>query len=82
MLVDDPVMAVGNIEVWLQNLVDGMQNTIKSVIRMAHDEVHEQDLETYIFTQHPRRFRSWASSSSGRRTCSTPSRRQRRTRAS
>ena len=52
LLVDDPVMAVGNIEVWLQNLVDGMQNTIKSVIRMAHDEVHEQDLETYIFT-HP-----------------------------
>ena len=45
-------MAVGNIEAWLQNLVDGMQSTIKNVIRMAHGEVHEQDLETFIF-QHP-----------------------------
>ena len=32
-MADDPVMAVGNIEVWLQNLVDGMQSTVKSVIK-------------------------------------------------
>ena len=51
-MVDDPVMATGNIEAWLQNLVDGMQSTIKNVIRMAHGEVQEQDLETFIF-QHP-----------------------------
>ena len=51
-LEDDPVVAAGNIEAWLQNLVDGMQGTIKSVIKMAHAEVQTQDLETFIF-QHP-----------------------------
>tara|TARA_B110000971_G_scaffold138153_1_gene141273 strand:- start:167 stop:3592 length:3426 start_codon:yes stop_codon:yes gene_type:complete len=51
-LEDDPVFATGNIEAWLQNLVDGMQNTMKSVIKMAHAEVQTQDLETFIF-QHP-----------------------------
>ena len=51
-MADDPVFAVGNIEVWLQNLVDGMQNTVKSVIKQAHEDVNEQDLETFIF-QHP-----------------------------
>ena len=45
-------MAQGNIEVWLQALVDGMQATVKGIIKRAHTEVNEQDLETFIFS-HP-----------------------------
>jgi dynein heavy chain len=44
-----PVIAQGNIEVWLQSLVDGMQRSIRGVIKMANSAVHEQDLETFIF---------------------------------
>jgi len=51
-LVDSPLMAKGNIEVWLQALVDGMQATVRGVIKVASTHVNEQDLETFIFT-HP-----------------------------
>ena len=35
-----PVEAKGNIEVWLQKLVDGMQNTVKSIIKAAARNVN------------------------------------------
>jgi dynein heavy chain len=44
-----PVEAKGNIEVWLQRLVEGMQATMKAIIRRAHREVYEQELEAFIF---------------------------------
>ena len=53
-LVDSEVTISGNIETWLQKLVDGMQSTIKCVIKHAHDEVQgidEDKLEDFIFTQ-------------------------------
>lgn len=37
---ETPVDAKGNIEVWLQRLVDGMQNTIKQVIKRAVRNVY------------------------------------------
>lgn len=37
---DQPVDAKGNIEVWLQRLVDGMQGTIKAVIQKAVRNVY------------------------------------------
>ena len=48
-LEEKPVIATGNIESWLQALVDGMQDSIKSIIRKAHDEVQTQELEEFIF---------------------------------
>jgi len=44
-----PVFAAGNIEVWLQALVDGMQGSMKGIIKMANRNVNEMDLETFIF---------------------------------
>ena len=44
-----PVKAAGNIEVWLQSLVDGMQDTVKANIKRAYTEVNEQSLEDFIF---------------------------------
>lgn len=41
---EDPVEAKGNIEVWLQRLVDGMQNTVKSVIKKAQKNVMVRQL--------------------------------------
>ena len=49
LLEPNPVMAVGNIEVWLQSLVDGMQMAIRSIIKMANSAVFEQELEQFIF---------------------------------
>jgi dynein heavy chain len=49
LLEPNPVMAVGNIEVWLQSLVDGMQTAIRSIIKMANSAVFEQELEQFIF---------------------------------
>ncbi|MEW5318622.1 MAG: hypothetical protein WDW38_009830 [Sanguina aurantia] len=46
------IEAKGNIEVWLQRLVDGMQDTIKQVIRRAVRNVAEMTLEEFIFS-HP-----------------------------
>ena len=39
----------GNIEVWLQKLVDGMQDTIKQTIKRAVRNVQEMALEEFIF---------------------------------
>ena len=39
---DQPVDAKGNIEVWLQRLVDGMQGTIKATIKRAVQNVYAQ----------------------------------------
>ncbi len=44
-----PVDAKGNIEVWLQRLVDGMQDTIKQIIKRAVRNVAEMPLEDFIF---------------------------------
>eukprot|EP00887_Chlorella_sp_A99_P001633 scaffold8.g1633.t1 len=46
---ETPVEAKGNIEVWLQRLVDGMQGTMKAVIKRAAREVYEQGLEEFLF---------------------------------
>ena len=45
----NPVMAVGNIETWLQALVEGMQESIRSIIKMANEAVFEKELEEFIF---------------------------------
>jgi len=45
----NPVMAVGNIESWLQALVEGMQESIRSTIKMANEAVFEKELEEFIF---------------------------------
>eukprot|EP00798_Chlamydomonas_sp_ICE-L_P031303 gene31303-6451_t len=43
------VEAKGNIEVWLQRLVDAMQETVKQTIKRAVRNVHEMGLEDFIF---------------------------------
>lgn len=45
----NPVEASGNVEVWLQRLVDGMQLTVKQIIRQAYRTVNEQALDQFIF---------------------------------
>jgi hypothetical protein len=42
----------GNIEVWLQRLVDGMQGTMKAIIKRAYRNVQEMSFEDFIFS-HP-----------------------------
>ena len=49
LLEPNPVIATGNIEVWLQSLVDGMQLAVRSIIKMANSAVFEQELEQFIF---------------------------------
>ncbi|KAL4452763.1 hypothetical protein ABPG75_008425, partial [Micractinium tetrahymenae] len=44
-----PVEARGNVEIWLQRLVEGMQATMKGVIRKVSSEVYEQELEAFLF---------------------------------
>jgi dynein heavy chain len=51
-----PVDAKGNIEVWLQRLVDGMQDTVKQIIKRAVRNVYEMSLEDFIFG-HPAQVR-------------------------
>eukprot|EP00854_Cymbomonas_tetramitiformis_P002070 gene2070-2767_t len=46
---DNPVFAQGNIEVWLQSLVDGMQTAVKGIIKKAHAVVSEMPLEDFVF---------------------------------
>lgn len=41
--------AKGNIEVWLQRLVDGMQDTVKQGIKRAVRNVQEMALDEFIF---------------------------------
>lgn len=50
--LDAPVEATGNVEVWLQRLVKGMQSTVKSSIRQAVEDMQTQSLEEFIFS-HP-----------------------------
>ena len=47
--MDVPVDTKGNIEVWLQRLVDGMKNTVCAIIKKANRNVYTQELETFIF---------------------------------
>eukprot|EP00951_Prasinocladus_malaysianus_P027982 scaffold253275_cov43-Prasinocladus_malaysianus.AAC.1 len=46
---EEPVDAKGNIEVWLQRLVDGMQDTVKQIIKRAYRNVSEMELEDFLF---------------------------------
>eukprot|EP00955_Chlamydomonas_euryale_P103513 365498-Chlamydomonas_euryale.AAC.1 len=46
------VEARGNIEVWLQRLVDSMQDTVKQIIKRAVRNVGEMSLEDFLFS-HP-----------------------------
>lgn len=41
--------AKGNIEVWLQRLVEGMQDTVKQIIKRAVRNVAEMSLEDFVF---------------------------------
>lgn len=40
------------VEGWLQRLVDGMQGTMKAIIKRAHRNVYEMGLQDFIFS-HP-----------------------------
>ena len=40
----------GNIEVWLQRLVDGMQGTMKAIIKRAYRNVQEMSFEDFVFS--------------------------------
>jgi hypothetical protein len=47
-----PVDAKGNIEVWLQRLVDGMQGTIKSGIKRAVHNVYVSGADAHLASVH------------------------------
>ena len=47
---ENAVEAKGNIEVWLQRLVDGMQDTVKQIIKRAVRNVQEMGLEDFMFS--------------------------------
>ena len=47
--LDYPVDTKGNIEVWLQRLVDGMKDTVCAIIKAANRNVYNQELEAFIF---------------------------------
>ncbi|KAK9865923.1 hypothetical protein WJX84_001850 [Apatococcus fuscideae] len=49
---EKPVEAKGMVEVWLQRLVDGMQGTVKNIIKRASRNVQEMRLEDFMFS-HP-----------------------------
>lgn len=40
------------VESWLQRLVDGMQATIKAIVKRAHRNVNEMALQDFMFS-HP-----------------------------
>ena len=42
----------GIVEVWLQKLVEGMQGTVKAIVKRAARNVYEMDLQSFIFS-HP-----------------------------
>jgi dynein heavy chain, axonemal len=50
--MDTHVDTKGNIEVWLQRLVDSMKNTVCAIIKAANRNVYNQELEAFIFS-HP-----------------------------
>ena len=45
-------MCAGNIEVWLQRLVDGMQGTMKAIVKRAYRNVQEMGFAEFVFS-HP-----------------------------
>ena len=45
-------MSIGIVEIWLQKLVEGMQNTMKAIVKRAARNVYEMDLQAFIFS-HP-----------------------------
>lgn len=47
--MDYQVDTKGNIEVWLQRLVDGMKDTVCAIIKAANRNVYNQELEPFIF---------------------------------
>ena len=42
----------GVVELWLQKLVEGMQDTVKAIVKRAARNVYEMDLQSFIFS-HP-----------------------------
>ena len=50
LLEPNPVMAIGNIETWLQSLVDGMQEAVRSNCKLAYSAVEEKELEEFLFS--------------------------------
>ncbi|GBG77441.1 hypothetical protein CBR_g23890 [Chara braunii] len=47
--LEEPVIAVGNIEDWLKKLVAGMQSTVKKIIKRAYDEVNVIPIGEFVF---------------------------------
>jgi len=47
---ENAIDAKGNIEVWLQRLVDGMQDTVKQIIKRAVRNVSDMGLEDFLFS--------------------------------
>ena len=45
-------MLAGIVEVWLQRLGEGMQGTVKAIVKRAARNVYEMDLQSFIFS-HP-----------------------------
>ena len=44
------LLLAGMVEAWVQKLVDGMQNTMKAVIKRAARNVNEMSLEDFLFS--------------------------------
>lgn len=42
----------GVVEIWLQKLVEGMQDTVKAIVKRVARNVYEMDLKSFIFS-HP-----------------------------
>ena len=42
-------VAAGMVEAWLAKVVDGMQSTMKAVIKRANRNVNEQKLDEFLF---------------------------------
>ena len=43
---------IGVVEIWLQKLVEGMQDTMKAIVKRAARNVYEMDLQAFMFS-HP-----------------------------
>lgn len=44
------LLGAGMVEGWLQRLVEGMQGTMKAIIKRAHRNVYEMGLQDFIFS--------------------------------
>ena len=51
-VVKATVQVQGHIEVWLQKLVDGMQETMRTSIKHANEEIYDQSIEDFLLS-HP-----------------------------